>query len=233
MSILSLSNISFSIDETKIIDGMNLHIKHGDVVMLIGSNGSGKSTLLKLISGALHPSAGEIHFEDQLLPHSIRKRAQSIATINQDPNCTTFSELTVYENYLIQKKGLYAHAKEYLVNFHPQLPDRLHTPAGKLSGGERQALALALCLLRDPKLLLLDEHTSALDPESSCRLMAITAQAVTKHRVASLICTHNLSDALQYGNRLIALKKGKIILDAAHDEKKDLKKEDLLKLYNF
>ncbi len=230
--LLSIKNLSYSLSNGNIlVRDMSIDLFPGDCMMLIGSNGSGKSTLLKLISGALTPTSGAIYLEAEILRTSIRKRAHSIATMNQDPNAATFSELSVYENYLIRTRGSLQMAKDYLYPFNPKLPDRMNTPAGKLSGGERQALGLALCLLSHPKLLLLDEHTSALDPESEKRLMEITYDAIRSRNITAIICTHNVSDALHYGNRLIALQRGSLLADISAEEKKNISKEDLFTFY--
>lgn len=248
--VVSLKEIHFEIGtpKSKILDTINLDVHRGDCIMLIGSNGSGKSSLLKIINGLYAPASGTIDLlESNLLKLPLRKRSQFISTINQDPDLSTFSQLTVYENYLMatMKKTRYTlffklkekdkstrlMASEYLMDFNQNLCSRLDMPAGKLSGGERQSLGLALCLMHTPELLLLDEHTSALDPASAKRLMEMTATAVTKTNSTAIICTHNLQDALYYGNRLIVMQKGRIVLDLAQEEKAKITKEELFAVY--
>ena len=245
--IVSLQDIRFEIGKAKILDNINVDVYAGDCIMLIGCNGSGKSSLLKIINGLYRPISGSI----ELLGNSVyelplRKRAKFISTMNQDPDLSTFSQLTVYENYLMARakkaprmgffkardKASYIAAAEYLTAFNPHLGDRLHMPAGMLSGGERQSLGLALCLMHSPELIILDEHTSALDPSSAKRVMEITSEAVSKMNSTAIICTHNLQDALCYGNRLIAMRKGRIILDLKQEEKTLISKEELLKIYS-
>ena len=242
--ILSLKKIAFEVQNShhKILDDVDFEVHEEECVMLIGSNGSGKSSLLKIINGLYHPTAGSIEFlGNSLLDLPVRKRAQHIATLNQDVNLSTFSELTVYENYMMamakketplkKQKNSREIASEYLVRFNPRLPERMDTVTGALSGGERQSLGLGLCMMHHPNLLLLDEHTSALDPSSARRLMEMTAAAVSENKLTAIICTHNLQDALHYGNRLIAMRKGSIILDLKQNKKKSITKEELLKIY--
>lgn len=216
-----------------ILDGISLEVAREDHIMLIGANGSGKSSLLKVITGEYVPTHGSISFlEKPLIKTSIRKRASLIASMSQDPNLTTFSELSVYENYLIVGgKSSRQEAAGYVEPFNPKLAEKLDAKVSTLSGGERQALGLALCLQQRPELVVLDEHTSALDPVSAHRLMKMTMHALLERKGCAIICTHNLEDALRYGNRLIAMKKGKIILDLKGEEKRRISKEALQEIY--
>ncbi|MBS0656575.1 MAG: ATP-binding cassette domain-containing protein, partial [Verrucomicrobia bacterium] len=158
--------------------------------------------------------------------------------MNQDPDLSTFSELTVYENYCMavyKQKGACTPTKiqaiEYLQAYNPKFALRIDSPCKRLSGGERQALGLALCLMHKPQLVLLDEHTSALDPAISKNLMELTASRLALSGSSAIICTHQLSDALQFGNRLLFMRQGRIAADYNAQEKEHLTKEDLLKLY--
>lgn len=224
-----------------ILKEISLEIESGECAMLIGPNGSGKSSLLKTISGIHVPTSGSLHFLGKPLSQfTLSERAQFIGTMSQDPNLSSFSELTIYENFVIaQKKPRWfgsakasrSNAAEYLGQFSEKLSSFLDTPSGMLSGGERQSLGLALCLMHHPQLMLLDEHTSALDPASSKKLMELTFSTLAARGASALICTHNLQDALEYGNRLIAMKGGRIILDLKKEQKERLTKKDLLDLY--
>lgn len=242
-TVLSLKDIHLEvgIPKSTVLKDINLVVSAGDCIMLIGSNGSGKSSLLKVINGLYKPSLGTIDLlGNNLLTLPLRKRSQFIATINQDPDLSTFSQLTVYENFLMarmKKKGpvsekISCHiVTEYLTRFHPNLGKSLYMPAGQLSGGERQSLGLALCLMHIPDVLLFDEHTSALDPASAKKVMDMTAAAITKNRSTAIICTHNIQDALHYGNRLIVMQKGHIVLDLPQEQKEQISKEELLSVY--
>ncbi len=237
---LSLQNVLFIApgSQTAILKDISFQAKKSEIIMLIGSNGSGKSSLLKVINGLYLPSKGAINLlGDALIHMSVRARSHLIATMNQDANLVTFSELTVYENYLMakEKKRLRANNKkeaaDYLQSFNPNLALKLEQQVEKLSGGERQALGLALHLMHKPELILLDEHTSALDPKSAKKLMEITIQAIKESKACAIICTHNLQDALDYGTRLIMMQSGTITLDVREEEKRRLTKEDLLQVY--
>lgn len=227
-----------------LLNDISLTINPKDFVVLIGSNGCGKSSLIKVINGLLTPSEGEVFFEEKKLSaFSLSARARSIITLTQDLNLSTFSDLTVLQNcqiafyrarsipFFLSKAKERAKILEHLSLYSEKLSDRLDTPVSALSGGERQTLALAMSLSTEPKLLLLDEHTSALDPSMAQTLMALTDKMATSRGIATLMVTHHLSDALCYGNRLIAMSQGKIVLDASREEKDKLTYEDLLGIY--
>ena len=230
--------------ETPIIKDLSLNVYPGDFIVLLGSNGSGKSTLLKVINGLITPTEGTLLLRgENLLAQSVHKRAKSIATVVQDVMSSTFSNLSVLENCQIalhrhktpifslkrsQEKQLIA---SRLQIFHPTLSQKLEQKTGSLSGGEKQALALAMALWMTPSLLLLDEHTSALDPMIATELMKLTHHLATEQKIPTIVTTHRIEDALCYGNRVIALKNGNIILDRANKDKQSLTKEEIFSIY--
>lgn len=236
---LKIENIHLSFENIHrpILTEITAQINPGDFVILIGGNGSGKSSLLKLINGLYKPTAGQIHFENQsLINKSLEEVSKEISTLTQDLRFSTFSSLTVIENceLVCMRHGKTPYNEQelskYLSRFHPDLKDRLHTRTEHLSGGQRQTLALAMTLLYPPKLLLLDEHTSALDPKTAQNVMKLTSQVVAEKKITTIMITHELSDAAAYGNRLLALKEGRLIFEAENEKKFCLTKEDLLHL---
>lgn len=242
---ISLQSVSLKLSnvERPILESINFTVNKGDCIILLGGNGSGKSSLIKLIQGLYIRTSGYIEFNQKALEHlSSEKRAEAIISLNQDLSTSLFYELNVLENCLIwelrqervslrlQTHKAKAFYQEYLGKFHPNLPNKLKTSVQLLSGGEKQALLLALCLRCPPQLLLLDEHTSALDPVQAELMMAHTYQALKEHQVTSIITTHNLEHALQYGNRLLAIKEGKIVFEANEIVKRSLTRTELLEL---
>ncbi len=245
--LLSFKNLSLKMPtkEDSILSEISIDIFGQDFIILLGSNGSGKSSLIKIINGLSVPTAGDVWFKGKSLAHSsMNKRAQEIVTLTQDLNLSTFSQLTVLENCLIalhrNKKVSFATSTKaeieqvggFLRQYNPILCDKLDEPVHSLSGGERQTLAFAMSVWSVPELLLLDEHTSALDPHRASRLMHLTDQVIRQNKITAVAATHNLEDALKYGNRLIAMNNGKIILDVDAKSKKLLTRQDLLALYN-
>lgn len=245
--LLSLTEISLKVSskEMPILDNLSLNVFPGEFIILLGSNGCGKSSLLKVINGLFSPTSGTLHFEKKnLLLKSLTQRSKSIVTLTQDLNLSTFSDLTVLENCLIAlhrnkptsfsffSKEKQKKIKTYLHSYNPNLAEKLEMDVSTLSGGERQTLALAMNLWTMPSLLLLDEHTSALDPHMAKKLMYLTHQTAKEQQVTTLVATHNLDDALTYGTRLIVMSQGKIILDIPHEEKKKLTPEKLLAVYS-
>ncbi len=232
MSILSLKNIGLRHPHATqpALTNINYTVNQGDFVILLGSNGSGKSTLLKLIQGQLTPGKGEIH----CLPNQKR----SIAILTQNCDDSVFPSLTIFENYLlVKRKAAFSRKQEkenltsYLSEFNPNLATKLNMPVSRLSGGEKQALALALCLLDTPSLLLLDEHTSALDPKTSQQIMELTKNMIERHHITCILTTHDLDIALQYGNRILMLKEGRIHETWDAEQKALLTKSVLLQKY--
>jgi putative ABC transport system ATP-binding protein len=246
MSYLELQHVTFKDKNRnrKILDNLSLVIEKGDFVILLGSNGSGKTSLIRLIQGLYRPSQGKLLFENEdLAERSLDSIARDIITLTQDMAMTTFEGLTVLENCLmatlrhqtanlkISQKTERAFFKDYLKDFHRSLPGHLDTPTGHLSGGERQLLSLGLCLLNPPKILLLDEHTSALDPRASALVLEKTMHVIQGNKITALMTTHKIEQALSLGNRLIVMKDGKIIEDIGEKDKKKLKEKDIWSFY--
>lgn len=235
--LLSLKNVSITLPsiEKPIINKLSLEIFLGDFLIILGSNGSGKSSLIKLINGSKQLSQGEIYLQGKNYQSlSFKQISSQVATLTQDLNFSTFKSLTILENCLLAIKKTYS--KDYNKNailthlqyFHPKFPQKLHDPVASLSGGERQTLALAMCLLFSPTLLLLDEHTSALDPIMTEEIMKLTLKFVKKKKITTLMTTHNLNHAQNYGNRLIAIQNGIKIFETSKNEKEQLSQKDLL-----
>jgi putative tryptophan/tyrosine transport system ATP-binding protein len=225
--------------EKPILQNIDLQLSQGDFLVILGSNGSGKSSLIKCINGLYTPTDGNIKFNGiDTTKQNVEKNARYMTTLTQDLNLTTFKDMTVFENCVCAalKNNHYPLKQEiadYLQAFHKVLPEKLQHPVSSLSGGQRQCLALAMCLYNQPNLLLLDEHTSALDPKTAKKMMTLTNDHIHKQKdLTVMMTTHNLDDAIQYGNRLIALKDGQIIFEASGLEKNELTKQRLLELYD-
>jgi putative tryptophan/tyrosine transport system ATP-binding protein len=215
----------------------------GDFVTVIGSNGAGKSTLMNMISGVLTPDTGEVIIDDKdVTKVSEYKRSKLIGRVFQDPMAGTAPTMTIEENLAMAysrnksrtlKKGVTRKRKEYfkevLESLHLNLEDRLNAKVGLLSGGERQALSLLMATFTEPSILLLDEHTAALDPSRAELITNLTKEIVSKYNLTTLMVTHNMQQAIDLGNRLIMMDKGQIILEVNEEQKKDLTVEGLLK----
>lgn len=247
---LQLTNIHKSfelgtINENHVLKGINLTLHEGDFVTVIGGNGAGKSTLLNTISGAFPPEEGTVEIEGtDVTSWPVNKRASLIGYVFQDPKMGTATRLSIEENMaLASRRGLSRglrrgvkpeereDMRKHLKILGLGLEDRLNYEVNYLSGGQRQALTLLMATLRTPKLLLLDEHTAALDPKTSEMVLEITDKIVKEQQLTTLMITHNMMDAIHYGNRLIMLHQGEIILDLSGDEKKNLTVDHLLKLF--
>ena len=225
--------------------GLNLELKDGDFVTVIGGNGAGKSTLQNAIAGVWKPDYGTIEIDGvDVTNMPEHKRAQFLGRVFQDPMKGTAPDMEIAENLAIASKrgirrrfvrGVRRSDREYyrelLKTLDLGLEDRLSTKVGLLSGGQRQALTLLMASMEKPKLLLLDEHTAALDPRTAAKVLEITDRIVTENRLTTLMITHNMRDAIAHGNRLIMLQDGKVIVDVEGEEKKKLTVEDLLKLF--
>lgn len=251
MSTLNLQNITTTVnvgtsEEKKILKNINLNLEDGDFVTLLGTNGAGKSTLLNIINGSLFPTSGKVLLDNQDITHlSEVKRAKYISQVFQDPKMGTAPRMTVAENLLLATKrgqkrrlrlrGLEKHLNEFKKET-AQLPnglsDRLNTFVGSLSGGQRQTLSFLMATIKKPKLLLLDEHTAALDPNTSHQLLELTNKTVTQQHLTCIMITHQLKDALKYGNRIIILNNGKIVLDVKNSEKEKLTEDDILQYFS-
>lgn len=247
---LSFENISktFNRNTEAVLDlyqGLNLEVEEGEFVTIIGSNGSGKSTLFNLISGQITQDEGKVCFEGKDLANTkVHHRFKEISRVYQDPVAGTSPSLTILENLSLAydkgnllnlKKGVrrdkIEHFKELLKELDLGLEDKLDAKVGQLSGGQRQALSLLMALMNEPKVLLLDEHTAALDPKSSEIIMQLTKKMVEQRQITTLMVTHNLQHALDYGTRLIMFHKGKIIFDVKGTDKKQLTRDDLVSLF--
>lgn len=234
-----------TINENHVLKGLDLSVQEGDFISVIGGNGAGKSTLMNCLAGNLMVDQGDIRLEGQsILPLSEAQRAKSISRVFQDPRMGTASRLTIEENMAIANKrgqsrgfgwGVKASQRQLFIKALEELgmglENRLKVSTEFLSGGQRQALTLVMAALVKPKLLLLDEHTAALDPKTSDMVMTLTQKIVDSHELTALMITHNMEHAIQYGNRLIMLHQGKIVVDVAGEEKKKLTVPDLMRLF--
>lgn len=232
-------------DERVALDGLSLSLAQGDFTVVIGSNGAGKSTMLNVISGALVPDSGRVilHGEDvTALP--VHRRAAHIGRVFQDPMLGTAPSLSIEENLaLAERRGMRRGLRlalraptrkryaELLAPFGLGLESRMGVLAGKLSGGQRQVLALLMASLRRPRLLLLDEHTAALDPGTADLVMRATRRIVEEDQLTALMITHNMQQALDFGNRLIALDAGKVRVDLQGSDKANLSMDDLIRRF--
>ncbi|WP_456272160.1 ABC transporter ATP-binding protein [Bacillus sp. AK031] len=230
-------------DEKVALGDVSLTMNPGDFVTVIGSNGAGKSTLMNMISGVLTPDTGEVIIdENDVTRISEYKRSRLIGRVFQDPMAGTAPTMTIEENLAMAysrnknrtlKKGVTRKRKEYfkevLESLHLNLENRLNAKVGLLSGGERQALSLLMATFTEPSILLLDEHTAALDPSRAELITNLTKEIVAKYNLTTLMVTHNMQQAIDLGNRLIMMDKGQIILEVNEEQKKDLTVEGLLK----
>ena len=238
--------VNNGLDEVKtILDDVNLTIYEHDFLTILGGNGAGKSTLFNVIAGTLMLTSGSISILGKDVTHlPAEKRANYLARVFQDPKMGTAPRMTVAENILIakyrgEKRGLLPRKihsftdefKKLVARTGNGLEKHLDTPTGLLSGGQRQALSLLMATLKRPELLLLDEHTAALDPKTSVSLMNLTDEFVTGDQLTALMITHHMEDALKYGNRLIVMKDGKIIKDLNQDEKAQMAIADYYQLF--
>lgn len=232
---LTLQEVSYSVPamERPILDKVSLTLEPGDFLVILGANGSGKSSLLRCLNGTARPTKGQIRLGSAPMESlSSEEAAQTVSTLGQSLSRSTYGSLTVAENCRIAGADDQKALMKTLAACHPELPGRLDSPAAALSGGQRQCLALALCLLRRPQILLLDEHTSALDPRTAKEVMRVTNAAQERNpSLTLLMTTHSLDDALAYGNRLIMMRQGKCVFEARSEKKRKLTKEDLLTYY--
>ncbi|WP_404346489.1 ABC transporter ATP-binding protein [Sutcliffiella horikoshii] len=231
-----------TLDEKNALDTINLSLKKGDFVTIIGSNGAGKSTLMNMISGVLTPDTGKVEIDGRDVTYMAEhRRAKHIGRVFQDPMAGTAPTMTIEENLAMAysrnknrtlKMGVTkkrkTYFKEVLETLHLGLENRLSAKVGLLSGGERQALSLLMATFTEPDILLLDEHTAALDPSRAELITNITKEIVADKGLTTLMVTHNMQQALDLGNRLIMMDKGQIILEVGEEEKKSLTIERLL-----
>ena len=230
--------------EKRALDEVSVHIPEGQFVTVLGSNGAGKSTFFNVITGAAPAAGGTIVLDGQdITAQKEHVRSRSIGRLFQNPEHGTAPHLTVEENLALaysRSRGPFSRAirkeeqalfREKLKTLDMGLEDRLKTPIGLLSGGQRQAVALMMAVLNPPKLLLLDEHTAALDPKRARKILEITNDLVRREHMTALMITHNMTDALTNGDRLLIFNDGKITQDFSGEEKKKLKPADLLDFY--
>ena len=234
-----------TINEKKALNGVNLVLNEGDFVTVIGGNGAGKSTTLNAIAGVWPIDEGSILIDGvdvTGLPE--HKRAKYLGRVFQDPMTGTTATMQIEENLALaarrgKKRGLgwgitaeeKKEYKELLKMLDLGLENRMTSKVGLLSGGQRQALTLLMATLQKPRLLLLDEHTAALDPKTAAKVLELTDKIVAENNLTTLMITHNMKDAIAHGNRLIMMHEGKIILDIGEEEKKKLTVEDLLQKF--
>ncbi|MCQ2433140.1 MAG: ABC transporter ATP-binding protein [Clostridia bacterium] len=233
-------------NEKVALDDVSLTLNDGDFVTVIGGNGAGKSTILNAISGVWKPDAGKILIDGiDITNVPEHKRAKYLGRVFQDPMMGTAASMGIDENLAlaarrgklrglgwgITKKEREGY-KELLAQLGLGLENRLTTKIGILSGGQRQAVTLLMASLQRPRLLLLDEHTAALDPKTAAKVLEISDKIITENKLTAIMVTHNMNHAITYGNRLIMMHNGKIILDISGEEKKQLTVEQLLKQFN-
>lgn len=235
-----------TVNEKVALDGLNLELKQGDFVTVIGGNGAGKSTMLNTVTGVYPVDEGKIIIDGvdvTNLPEY--KRAKYIGRVFQDPMMGTAATMQIEENLALaarrgKRRGLRGGItnaerkmyREQLATLDLGLEDRMTAKVGLLSGGQRQALTLLMAAMQKPKLLLLDEHTAALDPKTAAKVLETTQKIVEKDNLTTLMITHNMRDAITYGNRLIMMYNGHIVVDVSGEEKKKLTVEQLLNLFS-
>jgi len=248
---LEIKNVSKTfnagtINEKRALKDVSLTLNDGDFVTVIGGNGAGKSTLLNAICGTWQVDCGSIVIDGKNVTASPEhKRAALLGRVFQDPMKGTAADMEIQENLALAKRrgkrrGLSwgiskkerEEYRELLSTLGLGLEDRMTSKVGLLSGGQRQAVTLLMAAMSEPKLLLLDEHTAALDPKTAEKVLEITEDIVNKNHLTTLMITHNMRDAIKHGNRLIMMHEGRIIVDVCGEQKKNLTVEDLLGLFN-
>lgn len=234
-----------TVNEKVALNGINLELNEGDFVTVIGGNGAGKSTMLNIVAGVYPVDEGSIEIDGVDVTHLAEyKRARYLGRVFQDPMTGTAATMQIDENLALAnrrglartlKSGITAKEregyKELLKVLDLSLENRLTSKVGLLSGGQRQALTLLMATLKKPKVLLLDEHTAALDPKTAKKVLDITEEIVAKNNLTTIMITHNMADALRVGNRLVMMNNGKIIFDVSGEEKKKLTTADLLEKF--
>ena len=231
-----------TINEKVALDGVNLTLEEGEFVTVIGGNGAGKSTTLNAVAGVWPVDSGKIYLGgDDVTKLSEHHRAQYLGRVFQDPMTGTATTMSIEENMAIaarrgKSRGLSwgitkaerEKYREMLATLNLGLEDRLTSKVGLLSGGQRQAITLLMASIQKPKLLLLDEHTEALDPKTAAKVLEISDKIIAENHLTAMMVTHNMRDAIAHGNRLIMMHEGKVILNIAGEEKKKLTVQDLL-----
>ena len=231
-----------TVNEKVALSDVTLTVENGEFATIIGSNGAGKSTLFNCIAGSFYVDEGSVELDDRDITYvPDYKRATEIGRLFQDPMRGTAADMEIQENLALalrrgKSRGLRwgitkeekEEYKKLLTRLDLGLEDRLSSKVGLLSGGQRQALTLLMATLKKPKLLLLDEHTAALDPKTAKKVLDLTEEIVTQNQLTALMVTHNMKDAIRLGNRLIMMNEGEIIYDVSGEEKKNLHVSDLL-----
>lgn len=234
-----------TINETVIFNDFNFKVNKGDFISVVGSNGSGKTTLLNLIAGSILPTSGRVLLDGKdITKQKEFVRAKRMSRVFQDPFKGVASNMTIAENLsLAENKGkIYGlskgvsknklgYYKELVSSIGLGLEDKMNVPMGVLSGGQRQAVSLIMATLTPIDILILDEHTAALDPHTADTIMEITDKIVKEKNLTAIMVTHNLRYATEYGNRLIMMDKGNIIMDKSGEEKKNTKTDDILSVF--
>jgi len=232
-------------DEHKALDNLSLNVEEGEFVTIIGGNGAGKSTLFNVISGSMLSDGGSVILDGEDITHMPEyRRASFIGRIFQDPMKGTAPNLTVSENLMIAymrstKKNILGvpskkektYIREHLASLNLGLEDRMNTKIGLLSGGQRQAVTLVMATLIKPKLLLLDEHTAALDPLSAASVLELTNKIINENNITTLMITHNITSALALGTRTIMMDSGTVAIDIDGNERKELSVQDVLEKF--
>lgn len=234
-----------TVNENRALSNINLKVNEGDFITIIGSNGAGKSTLFNLIAGSLSPTQGSIFANNRNVTQEPEyKRAKYIGRIFQNPLLGTASNMSVEDNMMITyrkgfkwlKRSLNHRMREYfkseLVQLNMGLEDRMKENLVMFSGGQRQALTLLMMVLSKPALILLDEHTAALDPKNAQIVLELTNKFIKEFKLTAMMITHNMSHAIEFGNRLLMMDKGEIIFDAEAEAKKDLTVEKLIEKFH-
>lgn len=231
-------------NENTVFKDLNLHVEKNDFITVIGSNGAGKTTLFNLLSGNLMPTSGKIIIDEKNVTKVPEyKRAKNIGRIFQDPLAGTASNMSIEDNMMVcckkgfkglrislnRKRRLFF--KEQLKHLDMGLEDRLKDNVGLLSGGQRQALTLLMMVLSNPALVLLDEHTAALDPRNAAIVLDLTRNFMEKRQLTTMMVTHNMQHAIDYGNRLLMMDKGEIVIDVKGEEKQNLTVEKLINMF--
>lgn len=236
-----------TVNEKHALNGVNLTLNEGDFCTVIGGNGAGKSTTLNAIAGVWPVDSGAIIIDGKDVSGlSEHKRAPYLGRVFQDPMTGTVADMEIIENLALaarrgKRRGLSWGVKakerekyrELLTEFELGLEDRMSSKVGLLSGGQRQAITLLMATLQKPKLLLLDEHTAALDPKTASKVLELSDKIIKENNLTALMVTHNMKDAIVHGNRLIMMNNGKVILDISGEEKKKLTVDELLKKFEM
>lgn len=235
-----------TINSKKVLNGLNLNVNDGEFISIIGTNGAGKSTLMNAIAGSIAIDEGNIVLDGvDITNMKDYKRAKYIGRLFQDPMKSTAPNMTIIENlglaysrgskrslsWAIKKKDIELF-KSILSDLDMGLEDRMDTKVKYLSGGQRQALTLIMATIKKPKLLLLDEHTAALDPVAQEKIMNITNRIINENKITTLMITHNLNQALNYGDRMIMLDRGKVAFELSIEDRKNLSPSNLIEKYN-